>query len=118
MKPYRVLLLSFLLCALPALSQIRWDLGSPGGTGAATVSGSGLANLLAVPNVTLNWCNYPANAVPCTNFATTYPSLAAAAAGTPICPTNTQVVLQGSSTCQATGDNFGNLGVYTQAGIY
>jgi hypothetical protein len=38
--------------------------------------------------------------------------------GLTACPTNAQVVLQKSSSCQATGDNFGNLGVYVLAGTY
>lgn len=79
-----------------------------------TTSGSGLPFLVALPGVSLQWCNYPANAIPCTNFANTYPSLTS---GSP-CPTNAQIVLQGSNTCQATGDNFGNLGVYTPSGTY
>ena len=92
----------------------RWDIGSPGSAGVVTFSGSGLAFLVAQGNVTLAWCNYPANSAPCTNYANTYPSFTSASA----CPTNAQVVLQGSSTCQATSDNFGNLGVYTPNGLY
>jgi hypothetical protein len=88
--------------------NIRWDLGEPGSAGAATTQGAGLPYLVAIPGVALNWCNYPANTVPCTNFANTYPSLSS---NSP-CATNAQVVLQGSSTCQATGDAFGNLGAY------
>jgi hypothetical protein len=79
-----------------------------------TTSGSGLPFLVALPGVSLQWCNYPANAIPCTNFANTYPSLTSVSP----CPTNAQIVLQDSNTCQATGDNFGNLGVYTPSGTY
>lgn len=89
--------------------NVRWDLGNPGGTGAATTSGAGLPFYVALPNVDLNWCNHPANAIPCTNFANTYPSLSSVSP----CPTNAQVVLQGSNTCVATGDALGNVGVYT-----
>lgn len=105
---------AFAILVSPLFPQVRWDLGSPGGTGAASVSGTGQANLVALPNVSLNWCNYPANAIPCTNFATTYTSLTLATA----CLTSTPIVLQGSSTCQATSDGYGNLGVYTNAGTY
>src|ERR1700722_5447194 len=111
------ILLSFVLLLAASVSyaqNVRWDLGAPGGTGAATTQGSGLPFLVAVPNVQLNWCGYPANGNPCTNYASTYPSLTSTSA----CPTNTQIVLQGSSTCVATSDNFGNLGVYTPAGNY
>src|SRR5580700_975006 len=85
----------------------RWDLGAPGSAGATTTQGSGLPFLVALPGVQLNWCNHPANAVPCTNYATTYSGPAGTA-----CPTNAQITLQGSSTCQQTGDAFGNLGVW------
>jgi hypothetical protein len=98
-----------LFCASFAHGQmLRWDLGAPGSSGAATISGSGLPFLIAQPGVTLNFCNHPANASPCTNFATTYTS----STGATPCPNNAQIVLQGSSTCQATSDNFGNLGVW------
>ena len=114
MKKLAFLLYFLTLSTALFCQNVRWDLGSPGGTGAATTSGSGLPFYVAVPGVQLNWCNVPANAVPCTNYANTYATLAS----TSPCPTNAQVVLQGSSTCQATGDNFGNLGVYTAAGTY
>jgi len=104
-----------LLCATLAESQaLRWDLGAPGSAGAATLSGNGLGQLLAVPGAAINWCNYPANATPCTNYATTYTGPTASAT----CPSNTPIVLQGSSSCVATGDNFGNLGLYTASGTY
>lgn len=105
------------LCYLSGVAHAqntRWDLGAPGSAGAVTTSGSGLPFLVALPGVSLQWCSYPANAIPCTNFANTYPSLTS---GSP-CPTNAQIVLQDSNTCQATGDNFGNLGVYTLSGTY
>jgi hypothetical protein len=105
------------LCYLSGVAHSqtnRWDIGNPGSAGVVTFSGSGLAFLVAQGNVTLAWCNYPANTAPCTNYATTYTS---SALSTP-CPTNAQVVLQGSNTCQATSDNFGNLGVYTAPGTY
>lgn len=109
-----LLLGALLLASLPSHAQnnVRWDLGTPGSIGAVTVSAGSIP--VALGGVTLNWCNYPANAVPCTNFANTYPSQTSV---TP-CPTNTQIVLQGGSTCQATSDQFGNLGVWTQTGIY
>lgn len=99
-----------LLCAAFSDAQaVRWDLGAPGSAGAVTVQSTGLSYLFATPGVQLNWCNHPANTVPCTNYATTFTSISL---GTP-CGNTTQVVLQGSNTCQATGDNFGNLGVWT-----
>ena len=111
--------LVLLLCATFAQSQnVRWDLGAPGSAGATTTSGSGLPFLVAIPGVTLNWCNYPAITsgpnTPCTNFANTFPSISSASP----CPTNAQIVLQNSSTCVPTGDNVGNLGVWTAPGTY
>lgn len=105
-----------LLCATFAQSQVlRWDLGAPGGAGVATTSGGGgFAQLLAVPGASIAWCNYPANAIPCTNYAPTYTSPTSFAT----CASNAPIVLQGSSTCVATGDNFGNLGVWTLPGNY
>jgi hypothetical protein len=98
-----------LLCANFAHAQaIRWDLGAPGSAGAVLNAGTGSSPLFAQPNIALQWCTHPANAVPCTNLATTYSSLS----GSTACPTNQQIVLQGSNSCQATSDNFGNLGVY------
>jgi hypothetical protein len=101
---------ALIFCACFAHSQgLRWDLGAPGSAGAATTQGTGLPYLVGVPNVTLDWCNYPADGVPCTNFATTYTSLAL----TTPCATNAQVFLQNGLACQATGDVLGNLGVFT-----
>jgi hypothetical protein len=106
---------ALVLAATYANSQnVRWDLGAPGSAGAVAAGGTGLSPLFAQPGAILNFCNYPANAIPCTNYANTYPTLAS----TTPCPTNQQVVLQGSSTCQSTGDNFGNMGVYTVSGTY
>jgi hypothetical protein len=113
----RLTLVLVTVCYLSGVSQAqtnRWDIGNPGSAGVVTISGSGLPFLVAEPGVTLAWCQYPANAVPCTNYATTYTS---ATLGTS-CPTNAQVVLQGSNTCQSTDDNFGNLGVYAPSGMY
>lgn len=105
-----------LLCATFAHSQtyVRWDLGAPGSAGVTSISGSGLGRLVAVPNASIAWCNYPANAVPCTNFAPTYTTIASGIT----CPSNTPIVLQGSNSCVATSDNFGNLGLYTTPGVY
>lgn len=100
--------LILLLSASLAHSQnVRWDLGAPGSAGVVTTSAGSV--LVALGNVQLAWCNYPANAVPCTNFANTYPSITSGSA----CPTNAQIVLQGSNACVATSDAQGNLGVFT-----
>lgn len=104
----KLFILLALVSSIAAHAQnIRWDLGAPGAAGAVTVGpGSYLVSLSAVD---LNWCTHPANAVPCTNFANTYPTISSASP----CSTATQIVLQGSTNCVATSDNFGNLGVWT-----
>jgi hypothetical protein len=94
--------------------NVRWDLGAPGGAGAVTTAGSGQPFLVALPGVQLNWCSFPANGVPCTNFAPTYQGVSSGN----LCASNQPIVLQGSATCQGTSDNFGNLGVYTASGTY
>lgn len=105
-------LILFLSASLAHSQNVRWDLGAPGSAGVVTTSQGSV--LVALGNVQLAWCVYPANAVPCTNFANTYPSITSSSA----CPTNAQVVLQGSNSCVATSDSFGNLGVYAPAGTY
>lgn len=59
-------------------------------------------------------CTFPANAVPCTNLATTFTSITL---GTP-CSTSTQITLHGTNTCVATTDNFGNWGAWIGPGTY
>jgi hypothetical protein len=58
-------------------------------------------------------CNYPANNLPCTNYATTYTSSGAA------CPNGSQDTPDPQpSACQATGDAQGNLGFWAAPGKY
>lgn len=68
--------------------------------------------MLAIPGSLVSVCNYPANGSPCTNLATTYTDASLATA----CPSNAQVVLQGSATCQSTADLAGNFGFWVSAG--
>lgn len=68
----------------------------------------------SVPYAGISFCNSPANAVPCTNKATTYTGITL---NTP-CPTSTQITLATTSTCTATTDLFGNWGVWVAAGTY
>ena len=72
-------------------------------------------NVLTIPSsVQVAFCNFPNNAVPCTNKATTYTSVTLA---TP-CSTSTQIVLVGSSSCVASPDAQQNWGVWVAAGNY
>lgn len=62
----------------------------------------------------IQFCTRPANAVPCTNLATTYTS---ATLGT-ACTGTTQVVLAGTTTCVQNTDSLGNWGVWVASGNY
>ena len=70
--------------------------------------------IYSVPNATINFCNSPANGVPCTNKVTTYTDITLTTA----CPTSTQVVLSGTNSCVATTDQYGNWGVWISPGVY
>jgi hypothetical protein len=76
---------------------------------------NGTTNVLVVPSTPqIAFCNFPANAVPCTNKATTYTSVTL---GTP-CSTSTQITLTGSSSCVASPDAQANWGVWIPQGQY
>lgn len=58
-------------------------------------------------------CNHPANATPCTNYATTYTQSGVA------CPNGTQDTPDPQpSSCQATADAQGNIGFWLAPGTY
>lgn len=58
------------------------------------------------------FCNYPANNLPCSNYATTFTSSGAA------CPNGAQNTPDPQpSACQSTGDAQGNLGVWATPGF-
>jgi hypothetical protein len=76
---------------------------------------AGQNNVVVVPApIYISFCSAPANAVPCTNKATTYTDSTLGTA----CPTSTQVVLDGTNACVATPDTQGNWGVWVPAGQY
>jgi hypothetical protein len=97
-----------IVCGCPkAFAQgvgVRWDSYSWTTT---TVNSAGTA-VAPIPGAVVALCNYPANAVPCTNYATSYTSAALATA----CPTATPVVLQGTTTCVSGSDPLGNFGFW------
>lgn len=98
----------FAVCAF-AQSGVRYGDGQQ--ISSATVSGG---PLFSVPSPIINFCNYPANAVPCTNKVTTYTDITLGTS----CPTSTQLVLAGTSNCVGRGDLFGNWGVWVPSGTY
>lgn len=67
-----------------------------------------------VPNAVIEFCAWPANAVPCTNKVTTYTDITLTTA----CPTSTQVVLSGTNICTGSADAQGNWGVWVPPGTY
>lgn len=112
----RKLVLFLLLCGLAASASaqgVRWDLGTPGSAGVTMITGgSSYPPMFAVPGAGFALCAHPANAVPCTNKVTTYTNETLGVS----CGPSTQIVLQGSSTCQAAGANDGSLGVWLSSG--
>jgi hypothetical protein len=99
-----------ILCSAFTLAQgVRFGDGQP-----IWQSTDNLNHLAGVSGATIAFCTAPANAVPCTNKATTYTDSTLSSP----CSTSTQVVLAGSSTCQATGDSIGNWGVWAASGQY
>jgi hypothetical protein len=105
-----LLLLALFLIPLEAQAQgVR--VGDNPQVTSSPISGG---QLFAVANANISFCSHPANAVPCTNKATTYTDITL---GTP-CSTSTQIVLAGTSTCVANSDGLGNWGVWVAAGTY
>jgi hypothetical protein len=72
-------------------------------------------NVVTIPaGPIIKWCNSPANAVPCSNLATTYTDITLS---TP-CPTATQIVREGSTQCVSTPDGQNNWRVWVPGGNY
>lgn len=76
---------------------------------------AGATNVVVIPSAPIiKFCNAPANAVPCSNLATTFTD---ATLVTP-CANSTQIVLDGTSTCVSSPDAQNNWGVWIAAGQY
>jgi hypothetical protein len=107
-------LFAFLLLfsALGLAQGVRIGDGNPV---SSTLNLAGVGNILT-PSATasISICTYPANAVPCTNKATTYTTQALSVA----CSTSTQVTLPGTSTCVANADAQGEWGAWVAPGSY
>ncbi len=109
-KLRRLLILFFLFASSAAAQGFRFDSTV---TQQATVGG--VTNVLTIPSsAQIAFCNFPANATPCTNKATTYTSQTLV---TP-CSTSTQIVLTGTSSCVASPDAQENWGVWIASGSY
>lgn len=107
-------LLCLLAAALPLLSQgIRMD-PTPVMKTAGNVGPGAYPQLLAVPGAQVSVCGYPANGLPCTNYATTYSDSTTVTQ----CPTNAQVTLASSNVCVSNADSRGNFGFWLAQGNY
>lgn len=100
-----------LLCSFARAQNVRYDQPFPSIT-SQYVTPFLVANV--APNLPMiAVCNYPANNLPCTNYATTYTSAGVA------CPNGSQDTPDPQpSACQSTGDAQGNLGFWAAPGKY
>jgi hypothetical protein len=106
-------LIFLLLLCFPIIAEAQYVRVGPNQISQQTTVGN-VTNALTIPTGALvQFCAYPANAVPCTNLATTYTGPAGFA-----CLLSTQIVLDGTSTCVATPDAQENWGVWVPAGNY
>src|ERR1017187_8427868 len=111
MKSLRVFLFVALAASFAFPQNVRYDAPFPS-ISSSTSTPYLLANI--PPNSpVLAVCNSPANAVPCSNYATTFTSTGAA------CPSGSQDTPQPQpSACQSTGDAQGNIGFFATPGVY
>lgn len=106
----RYLWLLLILVAVPAFGQGA-RIGDNFPITLATTPGGPIS---AAMNAVVAVCTYPANAVPCTNKATTYTDITLGTS----CSTNTQLVLAGTNSCVGTSDGYGNWGAWVSPAVY
>jgi hypothetical protein len=107
-------LLIFVLLFLPVALHAQGVRVSPSPISQRSLV-AGQVNVVTVPSpIAVSFCAAPANAVPCTNKATTYTD---STLGTS-CSTATQIVLDGTSACVGVPDTQGNWGVWVPPGQY
>lgn len=71
--------------------------------------------IVTVPNgPIIKFCAHPANAVPCSNLATTYTDATLSVA----CPSSAQIVLDGTNNCVSSPNAQGRWGVWVGPGAY
>jgi hypothetical protein len=70
--------------------------------------------VVSTQQATINFCAHPANGIPCINKVNTYTDIALGTA----CPTSTQIVLAGTTSCVGQTDSRGNWGVNIPAGTF
>jgi hypothetical protein len=104
------LLLLLLSCLVTVKQSPAQNIGSRYDSVATTTTTIGnIPAITPLAGATIAVCSYPANAVPCTNYANTFSD---ATLGT-ICPTNAQVVLQSTTSCISNSDPSGNFGFWS-----
>ena len=97
----------FVLILLPAFTAVQGIRFSSTVTAQGTVGPS--TNVVVLPSSPqIAFCNHPANAVPCTNKATTYTDQTVAST----CSTSSQIVRDGTNICVASPDSQNNWGVW------
>lgn len=107
----KLIILGALLCFAPILVSAQGFRIGDANTVQSSLNSPGTVSVLPA---TVAICISPANAVPCTNKATTFTSVTLGVS----CPTSTQVVLAGTSTCVSGTDTRGNWGAWVGAGTY
>src|ERR1035438_6209309 len=105
---FLVIFVALLACPLALGQGARYDSFSW-----QTVYIQGSNVFTPTPFAIVNVCSYPANAVPCTNYATTYTDITLGTA----CASSVPLVL-GGNTCVATADVNGDIGFWAAAGNY
>lgn len=107
------LLFTLLMLLAPACFAQGVRVSPPAITEQGTIAT--VTNAVIIPAApVVKFCNSPANAVPCSNLATTYTD---ASLGTS-CPTSTQIVLDGTTNCVSSPDAQNNWGVWVATGNY
>lgn len=107
-----------ILLTVPMLHSqaVRWDTFIFTSNASATASPQPgvYYPILSIPSVSVQICSYPANSVPCTNYATTYTDSSQSVT----CPNLLQLTRNGSSICVGTSDGQGNVGAWFAPGHY
>jgi hypothetical protein len=111
MKILRIAGIVAALCVMSQAQGIRFGDAVPSQT-VVRIPGTSPLVIAVIPNASISFCSAPANAVPCTNKAQTYSDITL----TSTCPTGTQVVLNGTSSCVGSSDSLGNWGVWVPVG--
>ena len=109
----KLLFLYLAVCSLAFSQGVRYD-PVPVLTTAGNVPPGAMAPVLAIGGAKIHVCGFPANAVPCTNYATTYTDVTLTTA----CANTAQITLPGTTQCVSSTDQQGNFGFWVFPGEY